>query len=335
MVPRLCALLYFIFKTVITYVICIENRFACGLPYFNIHVISHAPLQHSHMPRVNQNSKRGSGADGRQFFCQFVNGVLVHGHRFFMYIGHDSYGIRAFADLQIECLLRTIVAMDKEYATKGKTKPRTLFIQLDSAKDNKNKYVMAFMEYLVNCKVFDKIEVAFLLVGHTHEDIDQRFSVLSRHLDVHDALTPSEWRTCVHDAYIERKNVRPNEPQEGTPVIKSIFSMHAFSVTLKPWIDVKYAGHSVPHLFQFYMCPTLGICVQRYKHYSTSAGWFPHGRTGELGADQAPAPCLVSGHPFSRGFVFPLRMLSLLRKKKINAISNCVNGYIVGKYMMF
>jgi len=31
--------------------------------------------------------------------------------------------------------------------------------------------------------------MGFLMVGHTHEDIDQSFSCLSRHLQKNDALT--------------------------------------------------------------------------------------------------------------------------------------------------
>ena len=50
--------------------------------------------------------------------------------------------------------------------------PRKLYLQLDnSAKDNKNKYLMAFLSLLTTRGVFKEIQVGFLLVGHTHEDI--------------------------------------------------------------------------------------------------------------------------------------------------------------------
>jgi hypothetical protein len=282
------------------------------------------------MPRVNAKSKRASGKKGRQFFKQFVNGVLVHGQEFTLYLGHDMYGMGGYADLQMECLLRTLNDMDQRYEAQGKPLPRTLFLQLDSAKDNKNKYLFAFMEHLVNCKIFDKIEVAFLLVGHTHEDIDQRFSVLSRHLNLHDALTPSAWRNRVHEAYTGRREQRPLEAHEGTPVIKSVFSMHAYSAMLKPWIDPAYGGHDTPRLFQFYVCPVLGRCVQRYKHFSTSGEWFPHGRAGELGGDKAPAAAINVECPFTRDTVWPLRLLTLLPKERHLEVASCVEGFIKG-----
>ena len=81
-------------------------------------------------------------------------------------MGHDLYGIGGFADMQIECLHRTICALDTECRLAGNSLPRTLFLQLDNASDNKNRFMMAYIEYLENCNVFDNIEVGFLVVGH-------------------------------------------------------------------------------------------------------------------------------------------------------------------------
>jgi hypothetical protein len=55
--------------------------------------------------------------------------------------------------------------------------PRHLLLQLDnSGKDNKNQTVMAFCSQLVLRGVFETITVSFLMVGHTHEDVDALFS---------------------------------------------------------------------------------------------------------------------------------------------------------------
>ena len=60
---------------------------------------------------------------------------------------------------------------------------RKLYLQLDnSAKDNKKKYLMAFLSLLTTHGVFEEIQAGFLLVGHTHEDIDAYFSHLSKAL---------------------------------------------------------------------------------------------------------------------------------------------------------
>ena len=50
--------------------------------------------------------------------------------------------------------------------------PPHLLLQLDNAaSDNKNHYVFMFLSLLIVLGVFTTIEVGFLLVGHTHEDI--------------------------------------------------------------------------------------------------------------------------------------------------------------------
>ena len=57
--------------------------------------------------------------------------------------------------------------------------PRKLYLQLDnSAKDNKNKYLLAFFSLPTARGVFEEIQAGFLLVGYMHEDIDAYFSHL-------------------------------------------------------------------------------------------------------------------------------------------------------------
>jgi hypothetical protein len=59
--------------------------------------------------------------------------------------------------------------------------PKRLYLQLDnSAKDNKNRFVMAFYSLLTARGIFKEVTVGFLIVGHTHEDIDAYFSYLSK-----------------------------------------------------------------------------------------------------------------------------------------------------------
>jgi hypothetical protein len=64
----------------------------------------------------------------------------------------------------------------------NRTLPRKLHLQMDNASDNKSKQILACMAYLVETKNFDVIKLSYLIVAHTHEDVDQWFSVLSRFL---------------------------------------------------------------------------------------------------------------------------------------------------------
>ena len=54
----------------------------------------------------------------------------------------------------------------------GDNFPRTWHVQMDSASDNKCKYVFAYFAHVVAVGGATDIEINFLMVGHTHEDID-------------------------------------------------------------------------------------------------------------------------------------------------------------------
>ena len=86
--------------------------------------------------------------------------------------------------------------------------PKKLYIQLDNcSRENKNRYVLGYCEYLVAHSVFDSVEVGFLPVGHTHEDIDQAFSQTSSRLRVHDAITLSDMHHELRQAYKHNTHV--------------------------------------------------------------------------------------------------------------------------------
>jgi hypothetical protein len=55
--------------------------------------------------------------------------------------------------------------------------PKHLMLQLDNLpKENKNQMMIAFGSDLVLIGVFETVLFFFLMVGHTHEDIDATFS---------------------------------------------------------------------------------------------------------------------------------------------------------------
>lgn len=67
---------------------------------------------------------------------------------------------------------------------------QVLYLQLDNtARENKNQTLLAYLSMLVEKEIFKKIKVGFLLVGHTHDHIDQMFSVFSKRLSREDAFT--------------------------------------------------------------------------------------------------------------------------------------------------
>ena len=122
-------------------------------------------------------------------------GVKVHGQRMDHYIANARVGTGGGSNFTIECILRTLRKLSEEnYAAEGGKLPPKLYMQLDNCSgDNKNYAILAFCNFLVDQGVFEQVEVGFLPVGHTHEDIDQGFSVLSRHLRKVDCLSFSSF----------------------------------------------------------------------------------------------------------------------------------------------
>jgi len=49
-------------------------------------------------------------------------------------------------------------------------------------KDNKNHHLLAFLSFMTTRKVSEEMQLRFLIVGHTHEDIDGNFGYLSKTL---------------------------------------------------------------------------------------------------------------------------------------------------------
>ena len=78
--------------------------------------------------------------------------------------------------------------------------PRKLYVQMDNCwRENKNKYVFAYMSDLVVKGVFDEVTVSFLIKGHTHFDPDQVFSRVATKLKVTDALDVTSFKQALKE----------------------------------------------------------------------------------------------------------------------------------------
>ena len=84
-------------------------------------------------------------------------------------VQHDS-------NLTIEVLRRTLLKLEECGPL-----PRRMYLQLDNASDNKSAQFLALLAYLIEKGCFDCIKLSYLKVGHTHDIIDQWFSVLRKY----------------------------------------------------------------------------------------------------------------------------------------------------------
>jgi hypothetical protein len=152
--------------------------------------------------------------------------------------------------------------------------PRNLYLQLDNcAKDNKNQFLMAFMSMLIHRGVFKEIQVGFLLVGHTHEDIDAYFSHLSKTLKNRNTFVVADLMKSFM------------ESQEMSFILEFVQEVADFKSFIQGYLcdgPLRLIGLRDIHLFKFYVDEE-GWPVIRYKESATDTTWLPHNK---------PALCL-------------------------------------------
>ena len=148
----------------------------------------------------------------------------------------------------------------------AKPLPPTLHVQLDNcAKDNKCRYVFCFWSLLVAKGIFKEVFVSFLMVGHTHDDIDASFGRWSMKLHEEDFPTIP----LLMKSYMDLDNV---------PVIPHLIEeVPDFKSFIKPFIlkgGDRLVGHTKAQQFRFYMRDD-GQPAMQFKILCTSPNWGP------------------------------------------------------------
>ena len=124
--------------------------------------------------------------------------------------------------------------------------PKKLFLQLDnSAKDNKNRYVIAFCSLLTAQRIFKEVMVGFLVVGHTHEDIDAHFSYLSKLLKMKNTYVLAD----LMKAFMDSQKTTAFNPE----LVQEVANFKKFLHGYEHDDANKLIGLGEMHLFKFYI----------------------------------------------------------------------------------
>jgi hypothetical protein len=149
--------------------------------------------------------------------------------------------------------------------------PKRLYLQLDnSAKDNKNRFVMAFCSLLTARGIFKEVTVGFLVVGHTHEDIDAYFSYLSKLLKQKNTYVLADLMKAFMDSQKSAVFI-PELVQEVADFKSYVRDFHHDGTN-------KLSGLGEMHLFKFYVeedGEDRGWPVMRYKVLPISSLNYP------------------------------------------------------------
>jgi hypothetical protein len=167
--------------------------------------------------------------------------------------------------------------------------PPILHVQLDNCwKDNKCRFVKAFWSMLTAKAIFTEVHVSYLLVGHTHDDIDASFGRWSMDLREHDYPTIPLLMKSYMD--LEKVPVIPHMIEE-LPDWRTFVSEHI------PSGKEKLIGHTKAQQFKFYVRDD-GWPVMQYKVLSTHVEWLPKDGVKMWKSNIKGEPCIPSGDPF-------------------------------------
>ena len=164
--------------------------------------------------------------------------------------------------------------------------PPILHVQLDNCwKDNKSRHIKCFWSLLVAKGIFEEIQVSFMVVGHTHDDVDASFGRWSMKLREKDYPTIP----LLMKSYMDLDD-EPFIPGliEEVPDFKS-FIIGFIS-------DDDLIGHSKGRQFRFYRDAT-GWPLMQFKLRCTDPQWRPEQGIKLWKEDEAGKPKLPSGTP--------------------------------------
>ena len=204
---------------------------------------------------------------------QTITGALVHHVGRFFFI--SSNDIKGGATLEIECLHRTIVRTLEFHEQNNKPRPSELCVQMDNCGHQKNKYMLGYLTHLVQKGAFYNITLSFLQKGHTHEDIDQAFSVISGAMKRTACNSPEDFRQQVYGAFVGSPKL---EHADGTSKmfthVEQVEYTHDVAGWIRPHLDPKLKYIQVPHVFQFQK-NIVGSAVMHYKAWWRRKVWKP------------------------------------------------------------
>jgi hypothetical protein len=189
------------------------------------------------LPRYWENSHALQGAWRMPVH---VYAALCHGHapKVFLVPDHVKQGV----NITVEVLQRSLRQLEED----GVPLPPTLYLQLDNtAKQNKSRFLFAYLGELLKMGIFQHIYVSFLPVGHTHEDIDQIFSRFSIAMLMKDTVTMADMSKIFEGAFTTREG---HHPQVSTITAVANISDHVDSKT-KHWASLGVAQYYQFHLF--------------------------------------------------------------------------------------
>lgn len=172
----------------------------------------------------------------------------------------------------VPCIAKLFARCDAQ----GVPRPERAYFQFDNCPtQNKSKAMYGLMAALVGLGVFDEVHVNFLIVGHTHEDIDQMFSVVSKHLKKRVLWTPGEMFHCMSELFSPPDGKGDDKVGGKQDVLDAAVFQHEH-VDYVSWISQvlpQFTGVTNPHVLRFKRDVDTGDVLLSTKNLSSDKTW--------------------------------------------------------------
>jgi hypothetical protein len=97
-----------------------------------------------------------------------------------MFLYTTNQIISGGANILIEVIRQCMLDLQEKLGEHGLPLPQQAMFQFDNCGENKNKLMFTYLSLLIERSDFTRIQVNFLIAGHTHCVDDQYFSTLSQ-----------------------------------------------------------------------------------------------------------------------------------------------------------
>ena len=181
-----------------------------------------------------------------------VTGGVAHGWCTGIFIAQETLTHGSNAYVEVLCQLLDKVA--ELCRVQGRRFPVHLVLQADNTvAQTKNQYAAAFCSQMVGMQKFSTVTLNFLMVGHTHEDIDQLFALICQYvIRRHRWQTPEEFMRIVQES-LAQKIAEKNE----VLIVRGLRCIRNYAHWLEPQRITLYGcwgnrdGFEAPHSFAF------------------------------------------------------------------------------------
>ena len=170
-----------------------------------------------------------------------LTAVIAHGWAtcFFLANQYLHHG----ASASCEVIARTLDVCYKLAQERGEELPRHIFVQADNTTaQTKNSLNSLFAAYLTGTGRASSFTIAYMVPGHTKEDIDRLFScVLSK------VIRPHSWQTPTEFASLLQTQMEPMIQRRGEKIhVQQLHHIHDFNDWLTVGTGCKLSGTFAP-----------------------------------------------------------------------------------------